>query len=227
MIHVSAEQVYASKKLSQKNMEITYPVVYEVCDTRFVIMPQVFSPLLFPSANIYYPVFPFQSEERFLEIGCGAGYGAILASLHGAVEVVATDINPAAVSNTRLNVALHDIEDRVTVIESDLFAQVDGHFSTIYWNHPFITAPPDFQYDSIVERAIFDPGYEQLVTFLDIARSYLLPGGRVLLGLADVGGLDYFRMKAHEFGYTEVELVRKPGVEGNTIEVTLHELRLV
>lgn len=222
----STEQIAKSKEISSKNMGIEDSVSFELCGESFVIMPRVFSPQLFPSAKIYYPKFPYRNEERVLEIGSGAGYGSILIAKRGAKKVVSTDINPAAVENTRLNVQQHGLTDQIEVIQSDLFENVTGTFSTIYWNHPFITAPDDYEYSNIVERAIFDPGYHQLKRFLDEARNHLAPGGRILVGLADVGGLDYFRKLADEFGYTEREVIREKGIEGNEIEVTLHELVL-
>ena len=161
-----------------------------------------------------------------MEIGCGAGYGSVLAAKKGAKHVVATDINPAAVLNTKLNCELHKVENQVTVVQSDLFEKVKGKFTTIYWNHPFITAPEEYQFENIVERAILDPGYTLLAEFIRDAPSYLAPGGRVLVGLADVGGLDYFRKLAKDYGFIEREILREIGLEGNNIEVTLHELTL-
>jgi release factor glutamine methyltransferase len=182
---------------------------------------------LFPSAKIFYPKFPYREEDNFLEIGCGAGYGSILAIKHGAKHVVATDINPSALENTRLNCERHKVEDKIEIIESDLFSNVHGKYSTTYWNHPFITAPEDYKFDNIVERAVFDPGYKLLKRFLSESAQYLAEGGRVLVGLADVGGLDYFRQLAEQYGFYEKEILRETGVEGNEIEVTLHELRLI
>jgi methylase of polypeptide subunit release factors len=223
-IKYTQDQIKKSKEISKQNMDIQNPSVFELCGERFLIMPHVFSPQLFPSAKIYYPKFPYREEDGFLEIGCGAGYGSVFAAKKGARRVVATDINPAAIENTRLNCELHKVEDRVEVIGSDLFTNIQGTYSTIYWNHPFITAPEGYVFANVVERAIFDPGYKLLHSFVSNARQFLAPNGRVLVGLADVGGLDYFRELANQYGYLEKELLREVGVEGNQIEVTLHEL---
>ncbi len=225
-IRYSQDQIKKSKEISKQNMDIESPVVFELCGERFLVMPHVFSPTLFPSAKIFYPKFPYLEEDNFLEIGCGAGYGAILAVKRGAKHAVATDINPAATENTKLNCALHKLESRIDVIESDLFSNIKGEYSTIYWNHPFITAPKGYVFENIIERAIFDPGYELLSDFISTADKYLRANGRVLIGLADVGGLDYFRQLATQNGFSEKEVLREVGIEGNEIEVTLHELRV-
>lgn len=223
-IKYDQDQIEKSKEFARRGMEVDRPFVSELCNERFLIMPLVFSPILFPSAGIFYPNFPYRAEENFLEIGCGAGYGSILAIKNGAKRVLATDISPAALENTKLNCELHKVEDKIEVIESNLFENVEGKFSTIYWNHPFITAPEDYEFENIVEKAIFDPGYKLLKRFVSEAGNYLASGGRVLIGLADVGGLEYFRELAKENGFNEEEILRKVGYEGNKIEVTLHEL---
>jgi release factor glutamine methyltransferase len=225
-IRYSQDQIAKSKEISKKNMDIQNPSIFELCGERFILLPHVFSPILFPSAKIYYPKFPYQKEESFLEIGCGAGYGSILALKNGAKHVVATDINPAAIENARLNTKLHKVEDKIEIIESDLFENVKGKYSTIYWNHPFITVPDGYVFENIIERAIFDPGYKLLDKFLDEARDYLISNGRVLIGLADVGGLDYFRELVERYRYSEKEILREGGIEGNKIQITLHELRV-
>src|SRR3989344_4199139 len=122
---------------------------------------------------------------------------------------------------------LHRVEDKIEVIESDLFSNIKGKFSTIYWNHPFITAPEDYKLKNVIEKAIFDPGYQLLNSFINSASKYLVPSGSVLIGLADVGGLDYFRQLAKEHGFSEKEILRETGIEGNRIEITLHELKII
>lgn len=225
-IKYSKDQLLKSKQISKQNMEIVDPYVFELCNERFLIMPKVFSPILFPSARAYYPKFPWLKDDVFLDIGCGAGYDAVLAIKNGAKKVVAVDINPNAVFNTKLNIQLHKVEEKVEVIVSDLFSNVEGKFTTIYWNHPFITAPEDFNFDNIVERAIFDPGYKLLEKFIIESHKYLEINGRLLLGLADVGGLDYFFELAKVNNYNVREVISEPGIEGNEIVLKLYELKL-
>jgi ribosomal protein L11 methyltransferase len=45
------------------------------------------------------------SAQRVLDYGCGSGILAIGAAKHGAAEIVAVDIDPAAVESTRINAA--------------------------------------------------------------------------------------------------------------------------
>ncbi|MCA1674388.1 MAG: 50S ribosomal protein L11 methyltransferase, partial [Actinobacteria bacterium] len=50
-------------------------------------------------------------NHRLLEMGCGAGVAWVLAAQHGCDRVVALDINPAAVENTRRNAARYGVTD--------------------------------------------------------------------------------------------------------------------
>jgi SAM-dependent methyltransferase len=81
-----------------------------------------------------------------LDLGCGCGVHALLATRH-CDHVVATDISAEAVGYTRFNAALNDI-DNVEVLEGDLFEPVSGRtFDLILCNPPFIIGPSsDFAY---------------------------------------------------------------------------------
>jgi methylase of polypeptide subunit release factors len=123
-------------------------------------------------------------------MGCGAGVASVLAAQQGCDRVVALDINPAAVENTRRNAAKHGVTDRVTALTSDLFDALDSTemFDLIFWNAPFIEAPEDRPYGKQIERAVFDPGYELQRRFFHESRSHLADGGRMYLGTSDAMG---------------------------------------
>ncbi|HZY42949.1 MAG TPA: methyltransferase, partial [Anaerolineae bacterium] len=55
----------------------------------------------------------------------------------------ATDINSAAVRCARINALLNHVEDRVEVLEGDLFAPIgDRRFDVIAFNPPFFRGEP-------------------------------------------------------------------------------------
>ena len=65
------------------------------------------------------------APERILDLCCGSGCLGILAARRfPGARVVLADLDPLAVATARRNVAAHALEDRVTVIRSDLFAGV-------------------------------------------------------------------------------------------------------
>ena len=131
--------------------------------------------------------------HRAVDIGCGAGPGAILLAraLPGA-EILALDINPAALRLAQLNAALAGVP--VTAQGSNLLAGVDGVFDLIVANPPYLLDP--------AARAYRHGGGELGAGLsLDIVRTAcdrLALGGTLLLytGVAIVNGHDAFREAA-------------------------------
>jgi SAM-dependent methyltransferase len=75
-----------------------------------------------------------------LDMGCGSGIQALLASRHTA-QVIATDINPRALAFTRLNAAINDIAN-IELLEGSYFEPVMGkNFDLILFNPPYILSP--------------------------------------------------------------------------------------
>ena len=60
--------------------------------------------------------------KRCIDVGCGAGILTVQLALNGAREVVALDIEKAAVANTLTNAFRNDLADRVSGQVVDLYA---------------------------------------------------------------------------------------------------------
>lgn len=131
--------------------------------------------------------------RRAVDIGCGGGPGAVLlARAHPDAEVLAVDINPAALRMTRVNAALAGV--RVAAVESDLLSAVAGTFDLIVSNPPYLVDP-----DARAYRHGGGPlGAGLSLAILDAAMGRLTPGGTLLLytGAAIVNGADPFKMAA-------------------------------
>ncbi len=97
-------------------------------------------------------------------------------------------------------------------------------FDTIYWNMPFIYVPESYNFRSVLERALFDPGYEITRNFLTKSRSLLRPKGRVMVGFGDFGQTDKFTDLAIGAGYTIREIAREESQEGGPVQFVLYEL---
>ncbi|MFC5816374.1 methyltransferase [Nonomuraea harbinensis] len=142
--------------------------------------------------------------DRVLDMGTGCGVNAILAASRSR-DVVAVDVNPHAVEAARGNAARNGVADRVTVLESDVFAAVEGDFDLIVFDPPFRWfAPRD-----LLERATTDAGYAALTRFFRDVRGYLRPGGRVLLFFGTTGDLPYVRRLVGEAGFAATEVSRE------------------
>lgn len=66
---------------------------------------------------------------EMLDVGTGSGILAITGAKLGAVNVVASDVDPVAVAVARENVALNNLSDQVQVVKGDLLT---GHSSHKY-----------------------------------------------------------------------------------------------
>ena len=114
--------------------------------------------------------------ERALEMGCGSGLLALHMAKAGA-EVAAVDVDERAVANTLRNAASNGL--RLTVLRSDLFAEVEGEFDLLVFNPPYLRGIAEEKDDLCWAGG--PGGIEVTARFLAQARGHLAPGGRALV----------------------------------------------
>jgi SAM-dependent methyltransferase len=84
---------------------------------------------------------PSKRLRGALDLGCGAGTGALSLATH-VDRVIGTDINPRAVALSRINADLNGISN-VEFRAGDMFAPVAGQkFDLIISQPPFVSTPP-------------------------------------------------------------------------------------
>jgi methylase of polypeptide subunit release factors len=170
------------------------------------------------------PTFP-RRHMRVLDIGAGSGAGGLHAAalLHDA-SIVLTDINQNALRFSRINAVLNDVPN-VAVIESDLYADVDGQFDLVISNPPYLVDSRARVYrhgggtlGSDLSLKIAEQGIDRLA-----------PGGALFLytGSAIVDGVDAFHESLRErlnerpvrFAYEEID----PDVFGEELEASPYD----
>ena len=158
-------------------------------------------------------------ELRVLDMCCGSGcIGISLAKLVPAVAVDLADISDAAITLTKKN--RERLQADCTVIQTDLFAQIEEKYDMIISNPPYIRTDEipklmaevrDFEphlaldgkedglyfYDKIIREAreyLYEDGYilfEIGQDQLDAVRGFLVENGYVdIEGMKDYAGLD-------------------------------------
>ena len=129
--------------------------------------------------------------RRAVDIGCGAGPGAVLvARARPGAEVLAVDINERALRYTRVNAALANTAN-VVARRSDLLSSVDGDLDLIVANPPYLLDRDERVY----RHGGGGLGEGLSLAIAGLAATRLAPGGTLLLytGSAICAGVDRFR----------------------------------
>jgi release factor glutamine methyltransferase len=128
-----------------------------------------------------------------IDMGCGSGNlaCAVAKAVPGA-RLWASDLTAACAAQTRDNVRLHGLEDRVQVSQGDLFAPLQGQsleglINLVMMNPPYIPSTSlDRTHAALLEhepREAFDGGpygISILTRLLKEARPFLKPGGHLV-----------------------------------------------
>lgn len=131
---------------------------------------------------------------RAVDIGCGAGPGAVTVGRYfPTAEVIGADINAQALRLTRINSELAGLTN-VVARESNLLGSLDGQFDLIISNPPFVHDPDERTY----RHGGGELGAGLSLAIVDAAISRLSWGGALVLytGVAIVDGEDPFLREA-------------------------------
>lgn len=180
-----------------------------VGDVSIEVAPSVFHPVVFVTSKMFaaYLRACDLTAQRVVEVGTGSGILAISAALAGARDVLALDINPAAVNAARDNADRNGVGPRLEARLSNLFSAVraDEHFDVI------ICSPPSFAGEpcDIADHAWFaGPGYSHL-RGLFRGMKHLADGGQMLLLLSSDTNIALLRSWADEAGFDWQQIADK------------------
>lgn len=126
-----------------------------------------------------------ESIGRVLDLCTGSGCIGIAAAVYlPDAEVDLADISPAALAVASRNVASHGLEERVQVMESDLFAALEGRtYDVIVSNPPYVPVaemdalPPEYQREPSVGLAGGEHGLDLVLRILRDAPRFLTEDG--------------------------------------------------
>jgi len=120
----------------------TKPRRFNYKQIKGVILPTVFHPFFTISTKLllFFVDTLKVDGKKLLELGCGTGMISCLAAANGGI-VTATDINPKAVENARLNAERNHL--KVDAFISDLFDNIPQQiFDFIIINPPYYPKDP-------------------------------------------------------------------------------------
>ena len=124
-----------------------------------------------------------------LDLCTGSGCLAILAALaFPNAGIDAVDLSKGALEVAAKNVADYGLADRVELIESDLFAALDGRsYDLILSNPPYVNAesvaalPPEYQAEPALALGSGKDGLDATRQILAQAKQHLNPGGLLVV----------------------------------------------
>lgn len=225
-INQRPDDVFAlSELLLTQSQAEPFPHEIEVLGLPFTVHANVFSPRHLPGAETFAPMLPFTAGMDFLEIGPGVGVIPVIAARTGA-RVVAIDVNPDAVANTRANARKHGLARAVDVREGDLFAALrpGERFDLVFWNFPFGYVEPGLERTPL-QKSTLDPGYADVRRYVTEGRRWLKPGGRLTLGFSEmIGRRELVDRIAAEAGLAARTTASSPPNEQHPYDLVLIDL---
>lgn len=134
-----------------------------------------------------------EGVSSVLDLCTGSGALAVLAALaFPNSQVCATDISADALDVARKNVAMRQLETRVTLYEGDLFAPLAGRrFDLILANPPYVDAeamaglPPEYRAEPALALAGGPDGLDVVRRILAEAPKHLAPDGGLLCEIGE------------------------------------------
>ena len=189
--------------LKRKHADV---VLERVGDARVLVLPGVLNPRLMRTGAYFASQLSsglLRGVGEVLDMGAGSGICSVVAA-RSARKVVAVDINPEAVRCTRINAVLNRVEDRVEVLQGDLFEPLAGRrFDVILFNPPFLKREPRDDAD----RAWASTDVAQ--RFAASLAGHLNPGGAALMLLSSFGDPNLFLEPLRERGFAVSELATR------------------
>lgn len=157
----------------------------------------VYIPALDAKVHAYYGVYsPVRGEYMDLvsqaslnspkvvwDVGTGTGVLSAILVRRGVDGVIATDSNPNAVLCAAENLERLGMQDKVSLVETDLFP--DGTADLIVCNPPWVPAKAN----TPIERAVYDPKSKMLRGFLSGVQQRLNENGEVWLLMSNLAEL--------------------------------------
>ena len=188
------------------------PRKYNYKHLKGIVNTGVFHPQFTISTKLLLDFIDLQNlkDQQLLELGCGTGLISTYAAMKGA-KVMATDINPFAIENAKLNAENNKVE--IITIHSNLFQNIPQQvFDYIIINPPYYPKAPKNE----IEQAWYcGENFEYFQHLFKTIHSYFDAHSKVVMILSEDCDLEHIQQLAesHQMVFELLEKKRKWGEE--------------
>ncbi|MDD5615611.1 MAG: class I SAM-dependent methyltransferase [Candidatus Methanoperedens sp.] len=137
--------------------------------------------------------------EHILEAGCGSGIISAVINASTNASVTGIDINPHAVKCTK--------ENGVEAIRGDMLSCIKGRFDLIIFNPPYLPTEDRERQKGWLNAALDggSDGRQVIFRFLEDAGNCLAEGGKILMLVSSLSGVDEIKSRILDLGYSVEE----------------------
>jgi len=194
---LTVNEIAAVYGLFRQRVETRKPAAYLTHEAWFAGRPYyVDERVLVPRSPIaelieggFAPWLDADDVHRVLDLCCGSGcIGLACAHELPGAEVDLADCDPGALEVARINVERHGLQERVRVVESDLYSRLVGQvYDLIVCNPPYVNAddyaalPPEYRHEPASGLVSGENGLQHPLAVLAGAAEHLSPRGVLVL----------------------------------------------
>ena len=191
------------EQLVERRISERVPVAYLVGEAWFAGLPfNVDERVLVPRSPLaelidvgFQPWLGDVEPEHILDLCTGSGcIGIACAFAFPEARVVLSDVSADALAVARSNIERHSLSDRVTVLQSDVFAGLEAQrFDLIVSNPPYVDAedlagmPAEYQAEPALGLGSGDDGLDITRRILQQAAGHLNEGGLLVVEVGNSG----------------------------------------
>ncbi len=196
-VNLSQDKIATVNKLFQQRIDTRKPAAYLTHEAWFaglsfyvnenVLVPR--SPFAELIAEQFQPWVVAEKINRILDLCTGSGCIAIASALaFPDVQIDAADISKDALEVAEKNKIQHQLDERLTIIESDLFSNLQGRrYDLIVSNPPYVDAedmamlPDEYRHEPELGLTAGDNGLDLVIPMLRDANNHLNKNGVIIV----------------------------------------------
>ena len=216
---VSAVEFKLIEKLVDQRIQERKPLAFLTqeaffCGYKFYVDERVLIPRS-PMAELiqkqFEPWIDSASVERVLDVATGSGCLAVaIAKNFPGTEVVASDVSEEALEVASINVDGLSVHEQVTLVESDLFENIEGVFDLIVSNPPYVgpksyeALPPEYHHEPGLALIAEQNGLDFIARILHDSPPFLRDNGILVLEMGEVAE-EAEKAFPHPFKWVELD----------------------